>query len=84
MGVDNRKAVFFILEVVRIFLEVIGALTILKYVFLEGQKVVTAGGNFVCSVRKTINKIKNSKQTNNLPDQQAQQTSSHYHQKDQS
>jgi len=51
----------FILEVVRIFLEVIGALTILKYVLLEGKEVISAGGKFICSVKKTANRIRNSK-----------------------
>jgi hypothetical protein len=58
-GTDVKRSVF-ILEVVRIFLEVIGALTLLKLIFVEGQKVITAGGNFVCSVKKAINKVKNS------------------------
>jgi hypothetical protein len=48
------------LEVLRIFLEAIGALTILKYVLLEGKEVIAAGGKFICSVKRAIYKIKNS------------------------
>jgi hypothetical protein len=51
----------FFLEVIRIFLEAIGALTILKYVLLEGKEVIAAGGKFICSIKRTANRIKDSK-----------------------
>jgi len=51
----------FILKLIKIFLEAIGAITILKYVLLEGKEVIAAGGNFICSIKKNINKVKNSK-----------------------
>ncbi len=48
------------LDVLKIFLETIGALTLLKWVLLEGKEVITAGGKFICSVKKAANRIKNS------------------------
>ena len=51
----------FILELTKFFLGVIGALTILKYVLLEGKEVIAAGGKFICSIKKAINKVKISK-----------------------
>ena len=51
---------FSFLEPVRIFLEVIGGLTLLKYVFGEAKEVVSAAGRFISSIKKVIYKIKNS------------------------
>jgi hypothetical protein len=59
--VDRVERGVFLLDFIKIVLEFIGALTILKYVFLEGKEVIAAGGNFICSIKKAINKVKNSK-----------------------
>lgn len=56
---EIKKGVF-ILDFIKIFLDFVGALTILKYVLLEGKEVIAAGGNFICSIKKAINKVKNS------------------------
>lgn len=58
-GCSTTKGVF-ILDIVRVLLEAIGALTILKYAIREGKQVIAEAGNFACTIRKAIQKVKNS------------------------
>jgi len=40
---------------------IVGGLATLKYLLLEGKEVIVAGGKVICSIKKAIHRIRNSK-----------------------